>query len=138
MPAHADHQVRLAAQHRPDEQGQVARVVAAVALHEDDGAGAARERGAGARQTGVAVPAPRLVDDPRAARLEQLATAVARAVVDEDRALEEPGLGGELGEQAGQRRGLVQDRDDDHPRASAVVSGRPDPAPGSFLLRSVL
>ena len=62
----ADDEIGDAGEDRPDEVPGLRRVVGAVGLHEDDGAGARRRGGAGARQAGVAVAPARLAQQRRA------------------------------------------------------------------------
>ena len=100
-----------------DQIARLGRVVGAVGFHEDHGAGAGAERRSSPGETRIAVAAPGLAQQRGASPLDQRRTAVARAVVDEERALEQVERA-QLGEQRRQRLGLVEDGHDD-----AVVVG---------------
>ena len=107
-----DDEVGHAGEHRLDEVARLGRVVGAVGLEEDDGAGARGRSRAGARQARVAVAAARLAQQRRAGRADQLRSAVGGAVVDEQRAAEQAEAP-ELREERGQGLGLVEHGHDD-------------------------
>ena len=107
-----DDEVGDAGEHRPDEVPGLGRVVRAVGLHEDDGAGARRRSGAGARQTRVAVAPARLAQQRGAGGADQLRPAVGGTVVDEDRAPQQAEVA-ELRQERGQGLGLVEHGHDD-------------------------
>jgi len=108
----ADHEIRDAGEHGLDEEARLGRVVGAVGLEEDDGAGARGRSSAGARQAGVAVAAARLTEQRRAGGADELRAAVAGAVVHEERAVQQPELA-EFREQRRQSLGLVEHGHDD-------------------------
>ncbi len=107
-----DDEVGDAGEHRLHEVSGLSRVVGAVGLHEDDGTGARRRGGTGARQTGVAVAPARFTQQRRAGGADELRPAVGGAVVDEERALQQAEAP-KLRQEPGQGLGLVEHRHDD-------------------------
>ena len=110
--ARADHEVGVAVGDGRDQARQLARIVGAVGVEEDEDVGARRVRAAGgdAAQAGGAVAAMRLGDHLGAAGARQLDGAIARAVVDDDDGAHAGGA--QIGEHAGQRLLLVERGDD--------------------------
>ena len=114
-PPRSDDEVGGARQDRPDEEPDLRRVVGPVGLHEHDGAGARGRSRAGAPQARVAVPTSRLVQHGPPRGADQRRAAVGRAVVDEERALEQAEAP-ELHEERGQGLGLIEHGHDDEVR----------------------
>ena len=108
--AGAEHEIGRAGRDRLGHPRQLPRVERRVAVHEADDLGARRGQ---PREAGGAEAGARLVHDARAERGGELAGAVGRAVVDDDRLVAR----GHALEHPRQRRALVEDRQDDlvHP-----------------------
>src|SRR5829696_4962271 len=104
--AGAEHEVRGPGRDRVDDARELARVERRVAVHEADDVGVG---GAQAREAGRAEARLRLVHDAGAERRGELARAVARAVVDDDRVV----AAGHALEHPGQGVALVEHRQDD-------------------------